>query len=62
VVSVLAIGPKARGFKPVEDDSRLMAIQFRSTTFFGGEVKPSVVCRKILLHVRERCEYERDTS
>jgi hypothetical protein len=32
VVSVLATGPKVRGF--------------RSTTSFGGEVKPSVPCRK----------------
>jgi hypothetical protein len=35
VVSVLATGPKVRGFDPD-----------RSTTSFGGEVKPSVPCRR----------------
>jgi hypothetical protein len=48
VVSVLATGPKVRGFKPgrgrwiwiFKDD------KIRSTPFFGGEVKPSVPCRR----------------
>jgi hypothetical protein len=39
-VSVLATGPKVRGFDP--DRGRWI----RSTTSFGGEVKPSVPCRR----------------
>jgi hypothetical protein len=42
VVSVLAIGPEVRGFKPADNDGLLRAIKFRSTTSFGQEVKPSV--------------------
>jgi hypothetical protein len=41
VVSVLATGPKVRGF-----DGFLRVIQIRSTTSFGEEVKPSVPCRR----------------
>jgi hypothetical protein len=33
VVSVLAIGPKRRGFKPGQGDGFLMAIKIRSTTY-----------------------------
>jgi hypothetical protein len=39
-----------------------MAIKIRSTTPFGGEVEPSVPCRKILRNVKEPYQYERDTS
>jgi hypothetical protein len=51
---VLAILPKVRGFKRgreqwiFESDKKI-----RSTTFFGGEVKLSVPCRKILRHVKD---------
>jgi hypothetical protein len=38
VVSVLATGPKVRGF-----DGFLRVIKIRSP-YFGGEVKPSVPC------------------
>jgi hypothetical protein len=31
-------------------------------TSFRGEVKPSVTCGEILLHIKEPYEYERDTS
>jgi hypothetical protein len=41
VVSVLATGPKVRGF-----DGFLRVIKIRRTTSFGGEVKPSVPCRR----------------
>jgi hypothetical protein len=41
VVSVLATRPKVRGFDP--DRGK---IKIRSTTSFGGEVKPSVPCRR----------------
>jgi hypothetical protein len=40
VVIVLAVRPKVRGFKAVR--GRWRAIKIRSTTSFGGEVKPSV--------------------
>jgi hypothetical protein len=39
VVSVLAILPKVRGFKPGRNDGLLRAIKIRSTPSFGGEVK-----------------------
>jgi hypothetical protein len=38
VVSVLAIGPKVRGFKPAEYDGFLREIKIRSTFCFGEEV------------------------
>jgi hypothetical protein len=47
-VSVLAIGPKGRVFKPDQGDGFLREIQIRSTPSFGWEVKPEVPCRKIL--------------
>jgi hypothetical protein len=43
VVSVLATGPKVRGFDP---DRGRWIFKIRSTTSFGGEVKPSVPCRR----------------
>jgi hypothetical protein len=52
VVSVLATGPKVRGFKAGRGDGFLRAIQIRSTVFLGGAVKPSAPCRKILRHVK----------
>jgi hypothetical protein len=53
VISVLATGPKGRGFKPGQGDGFLKAIKIRSTPSFGWEVKPDVPCRKILRHVKE---------
>jgi hypothetical protein len=43
VVSVLATGPKVRGFKPGRGRWILRVIKsaIRSTPSFGGEVKPS---------------------
>jgi hypothetical protein len=46
VVSVLATGPKVAGSIPVDVDGFLRAIKIRSKTSFGGEVKPSVPCRR----------------
>jgi hypothetical protein len=57
VVSVLPFGPKVRGC-PAEDCGFLMAIKIRSTNSFGGEVKPSVPCRKTLRHVKDPYRYE----
>jgi hypothetical protein len=47
VVSVLATGPKGRGFLLAR------AIKIRSTPSFGWEVKPEAPCRKILQHVKD---------
>jgi hypothetical protein len=52
MVSVLAITPKIRGFKPADNDGFLRAIKICNTPSFGGEVKPSSPCRKILRHVK----------
>jgi hypothetical protein len=52
MVSVLAIGPKVRGFKPGRGDGFLTAIKVRSTPSFGG-VKASDACRKLLRDVKE---------
>jgi hypothetical protein len=46
VVSVLATGPKVRGFKPGRGRWILRVIKIRSTPSFGDEVKPSVPCRR----------------
>jgi hypothetical protein len=59
---VLAITPAFARSNPAEDDECSRAIQIRSTTSFGGEVKPLVPCRKIMRHVKEPYEYGRDTS
>jgi hypothetical protein len=37
----------------------LRAIKIRSMTSFGGEVKPSAPCRKILKHVKDPLRYEK---
>jgi hypothetical protein len=50
VVSVLATGPKGRGFEPSQGDGFLRAIKIRSTTSFGWEAKPKVPSHKILRH------------
>jgi hypothetical protein len=46
VVSVLATGPKVRGFKPGRGRWIFKGDKIRSTPSFGGEVKPSVPCRR----------------
>jgi hypothetical protein len=50
MVSVLAIGPKVRRFKP------LRAIKIRSTPSFGWEAKPEAPCREILRNVKKSLE------
>jgi hypothetical protein len=55
VVSVLATGPKGRGFKPGRGDGFLRVIKILRTYSFGWEVKPEAPCRKILRHVKEPC-------
>jgi hypothetical protein len=55
VVACLSLDPRFAGPNPVEDDGILRAINIRSTTFFGVEVKTSVPRRLILRHVKEPC-------
>jgi hypothetical protein len=62
VISCLTLDSSSARSNPAEDDEYLRAIKIRSTTFFGGEVKPSVPCRKILRHVKDPYDYGRDTS
>jgi hypothetical protein len=46
-----------------EDGCILKTIKIRLTTFFGGEVKPSARCRKILRYVKNiPGEYDSDAS
>jgi hypothetical protein len=52
VVSVLAIGPRVVGFKPGRGDGFFKGDEMCSTLYFGGEVKPSSLYRKILWHVK----------
>jgi hypothetical protein len=59
VISVLAAGPKGRGFKPGLGDEFLRAIKIRSTPSFGWEIKPEVPCSKILRHVIDPLRYFR---
>jgi hypothetical protein len=56
MVSVLATGPKVRGFKPGRGDLFLRAMKIRSTPSFGGEVKPSAPFHKILRHVKNHLQ------
>jgi hypothetical protein len=62
MVSVLAVGPKVLGFKPARGYGFLRTIHICGTLSFGGKVKPSAPCRKILQHLKELYEYDRDIS
>jgi hypothetical protein len=42
VVARLALDPRFASLNPAADDGLLRVIEIRSTTSFGGEVKPSV--------------------
>jgi hypothetical protein len=52
VVTALAIVPEFRGFKPYRGRWIFKGHKNRSTTSFGGEVKSSVACRKMLWHIK----------
>jgi hypothetical protein len=57
MVSVLAVGPKVCGFIPVQGRWMfLMAIEVHNMLSFGGEVKPSAPCCRILRHVKKSFE------
>jgi hypothetical protein len=53
VVACLPLDPRIAGSLLDEVDGFLTAIKIRSTTSFGGEVKPSVPYREILRHVKK---------
>jgi hypothetical protein len=59
VVSVIATGPKGRGFRPGRGDRFLRVIKIHSTPSFGWEVKPKAPCRKILRHIKDPLMYPR---
>jgi hypothetical protein len=48
-----AIGRIVCDSNPAKDDGLLRAIKFCSTTSFGGKLKPSIPCHKILWHVKD---------
>jgi hypothetical protein len=50
MVSVLATASKVCTLKHCRSCGLLRAIDVRSTPYFGGEVKPAALCRKILRH------------
>jgi hypothetical protein len=58
-VSVLAIGRKVRGLNRGRGRWTFKSYKTRSRPSFGGEVKPSAPCRKILQHVKGPYEYEK---
>jgi hypothetical protein len=62
VVAHLPLDPRFAGSNRAEGDGILKDDKIRSRPSFGGEVKPSVPCRKILRHVKEAYKYEIDTS
>jgi hypothetical protein len=62
VVIVLTIGSKVRVFKPGRERWIFKGDKKNSTTFFGGEVKPSATCRNILRHDKDPSRYDRDTD
>jgi hypothetical protein len=59
VVSMIAIGLKCSWIKmrPRTMDI-LRAIEIRAPSSFGGEVKLSIPCHKILLHVKKLHRHE----
>jgi hypothetical protein len=62
VISVLATGPKVRGYKPGRRLRILRVIKICSTTYFG-EAERSAPCSNILGMLKHPSKYnERDTS
>jgi hypothetical protein len=52
MVSVLATASNVCRFKHGRSCGLLRTIEVRSTPYFGGEVKPVSLCRKILRHLK----------
>jgi hypothetical protein len=47
------LDPSVAGSNPALADGFLRAIKIRSATYFGGELKTAVQCRKILWHAKD---------
>jgi hypothetical protein len=62
VVTVIATGPRVRGFKPGRGRWIFKGDKIRSTTYFLGGVKTSAPCRKIFGISMNLAEYERQNS
>jgi hypothetical protein len=62
MVIILATGPKVRGFIHGREREFLRAIKIHSTTSFGGKVKRSAPCHKILRHVKNKPMSMKDTG
>jgi hypothetical protein len=56
VIIVFALGLKFAVSNPAEGDGLLRALKICIVHFFGGEVKQSALCCKILRHVKEHFE------
>jgi hypothetical protein len=61
-LACLPLDSSFAGSNPADGDGFLKAIKIRSAPSFGGKVKPSASCHKIIRHVKEPFEYERDVS
>jgi lipid A disaccharide synthetase len=59
---VLAIGPEIRGLTLGRGQWIFKDGKIRSITPFAGKLMALIPFRTILQHVKERYEYERDTS
>jgi hypothetical protein len=59
MVTELATRPKVCRSNLVESNGFLRVIKIYSTTSFGGEIKPSAMCLKILRHVKVPLRYDR---
>jgi hypothetical protein len=55
MISILAIGPKVRGFKPGRGRWIFKGDKNQWTDFYAGEVKPSAPCFKSSWRVKEPC-------
>jgi hypothetical protein len=54
--------PRFAGSNPAQNDGFLRVVKIRSMTSFGREVKPAALRRKILRHVKDPSEHDRDIS
>jgi hypothetical protein len=53
IILKIATGSKVSGFKPSRGRQTFKGDKLRRKTSFGGEMKPSVLCRKTLRHCEE---------
>jgi hypothetical protein len=57
----MLLDPEFSGSDPTESDGFLRVTIIRSTTYFGGEIKPSAPFRKILRNVKDPLRRDRET-